>query len=137
MSSNLQIDEPQDPFDPATDMHADADLDLQEVDIEVRYRWAMAAVQGGRRGLSARKAAVLYRLPRTTLDARLLGVKSRQEAHEHEWVLGSAQEAVLVEWVKVATCFLIPPHSKVKHQIQDNGEARSSTLFGNYRELCR
>ncbi|KAJ7766241.1 hypothetical protein B0H16DRAFT_1212189, partial [Mycena metata] len=68
--------------------------------IELRYQWAINAVQG-RRALSSRKAAVLYRVARSTLDTRLKGVKSRREAHEHQHVLSTAQEGVLVEWVKV------------------------------------
>ncbi|KAJ7746192.1 hypothetical protein DFH07DRAFT_776490 [Mycena maculata] len=99
MSTDTQSNVPLDPLDPATATGVAADLDLQDVNIELRYKWAITAVQD--RGLSSRKAAGLYRLPRSTLDTHLKGVKSRREAHEHQRVLGPAQEGVLVEWVKI------------------------------------
>jgi hypothetical protein len=83
MSLNVQTDELVDPFDPATATGLDADVDIAQYDIELRYRWAMAAVRSGRIG-SAQKAASRYRLAHSTLGTRLLGVKSRQEAHEHQ-----------------------------------------------------
>lgn len=51
--------------------------------------------------LSLRKAATIYQVTRQTLANRILGMKTRVKAHEHERNLTSAQEDVLVEWVKV------------------------------------
>lgn len=106
MATNPQTNVLLDPFDPTTATGVAANLDLRDVDIELRYQWAISAVRGPR-NLSSRRAAALYRLCRSTLDSRLLGVKSRQEAHKHQRALSPAQEAVLVEWVKVPTITLI------------------------------
>lgn len=51
--------------------------------------------------LSLRKAVKAYNVPRSTLQARFDGRKSRVESHAHEQNLSPAQEQILVDWVKV------------------------------------
>lgn len=50
---------------------------------------------------SINKAAEVYCVPRSTLQTRLRGVRTRREAHEHQQLLSPAQENILVEWVKI------------------------------------
>ncbi|KAJ7246022.1 hypothetical protein C8J57DRAFT_968506, partial [Mycena rebaudengoi] len=65
---------------------------------EARLQLAVAAVQT--KTLSERKAAIYYHVPRTTVQNRINGMVSREEAHAYERSLSSPQEEVLVKWVK-------------------------------------
>src|SRR6266850_1608360 len=58
--------------------------------------------------LSLREAAKFYDVPQGTLTDRYSGVRTRAEAHEHEQLLSTAQEAVVVDWVKVMAKWGVP-----------------------------
>jgi hypothetical protein len=89
---------PDQPPKSSVDANGD-DVDLEHLPAEARLQLAVAAVQT--ETLSERKAAIYYRVPRTTIQNRIKGMVSREEAHAHERSLSSPQEEVLVEWVKV------------------------------------
>ncbi|KAF9477144.1 hypothetical protein BDN70DRAFT_774465, partial [Pholiota conissans] len=50
--------------------------------------------------LSLRKAAKLFKVPRSTVTDRHNGLKTRRDAHEHQQNLTAVQEEILVEWAK-------------------------------------
>lgn len=61
----------------------DADK-LDSLSKEERIQCAITAIQKAGGDLSVRKAATAYNVPRSTLQARLDGRKSRVESHAHE-----------------------------------------------------
>ncbi|KAH7903502.1 hypothetical protein BJ138DRAFT_968943, partial [Hygrophoropsis aurantiaca] len=73
---------------------------------EERIQAAIAAINAsgmkpnGATVLSIRRAAQDFDVPRATLQARYNGRQSREQAHEHKQKLTTAQELVLVEWIK-------------------------------------
>lgn len=82
--------------------------DISELSKDERIQLAITAVHasglkpdGLTTCLSLREAAKLYDVPRGTLTDRYNGVRTRAEAHEHEQLLSTAQEAVVVDWIKV------------------------------------
>ena len=83
-------------------------LDLTKLSKEEHLQLAIKAIEAsgvdrnGVRRLSASKAAAIYKVSKTTLLGRMSGAQQeRREAHEHEQALSSAQEEVLVTWIKV------------------------------------
>lgn len=58
-----------------------------------------AASANAKATLSARQASKRFNVPRTTLQDRLSGGLSRQEAHDHQMNLTPAQEQVLEDWI--------------------------------------
>ncbi|KAJ7740421.1 hypothetical protein DFH07DRAFT_926544 [Mycena maculata] len=79
----------------------DDDYDLELLPQEKRIQLALAASQAGL--VSQRKAALYYRVPRSTVQDRVKGRLTRGEAHIHERLLTRPQEDVLTEWIKVLT----------------------------------
>jgi Tc5 transposase DNA-binding domain/helix-turn-helix, Psq domain len=81
-------------------------LDLEEATPEQRIQMAIQAIErnglreNGRPVLSIREAATTFKVPKSTLEARLKGRKTRMEAHESEKKLSKAAEDALVDWVK-------------------------------------
>ncbi|GJE90483.1 DDE-domain-containing protein [Phanerochaete sordida] len=100
------LDEDDDPQDEDDNLD---DLDPLDRVYEERLRAALLAVErsereharGGPRPLSLRQAAKIYDVSRTTLTERRKGRKTRKEAHASEANLSSAQEEMLVSWIKV------------------------------------
>jgi len=84
--------------------------DLQTLSQDERIELAIIAIRNagktaqGHDVLSLQNTATIYQVTRQTLANHILGMKTRVEAHEHERNLTSAQEDVLVEWVKVMGC---------------------------------
>ncbi|KAJ7781960.1 hypothetical protein DFH07DRAFT_1017888 [Mycena maculata] len=76
----------------------DADDDIGELPQEKRIQLAVAAAQG--KLMSERKAAIYYRVSRTTVQRRIDGILARKDAHIHERRLTPAQEDILAEWIK-------------------------------------
>jgi hypothetical protein len=78
-----------------------ANVTMEDLDIETRYKLAIAAVRT--RETPAHAAAIEFCVPRSTLGTRLKGAVSRKEAHESQKALTTAQEVVLVEWIKASS----------------------------------
>ena len=82
-------------------------LDLSSLTQEERIQLALKAIAAsgmhatGRTKLSTRQAAITFNVPRSTLQDRYNGRKTRHEGHAHEQNLTPAQEEVVVKWVKV------------------------------------
>ena len=57
------------------------------------------AIQDVENGISLRKAAQRWGIPRSTLHDRLTGTVTRNEANEHNQRLSKQQETNLVNWV--------------------------------------
>ena len=82
-------------------------LDISSLTQEERIQLALKAIvtsgvhASGRTKLSVRQAAVTFNVPRSTLQDRFNGWKTRHEGHAHEQNLTPAQEDIVVEWVKV------------------------------------
>ncbi|KAJ7766469.1 DDE superfamily endonuclease-domain-containing protein [Mycena maculata] len=74
------------------------DDDFENMPKEKHIQLAIAAIQANI--ISERKAAIYYRVPRTTVQRRATGILTRVEAHVHRRSLSQAQEDVLAEWVK-------------------------------------
>jgi hypothetical protein len=55
----------------------------------------------GRTRLSIRQAATAFNIPRSMLQDRFHGRKTRQEGHAHEQNLMPVQEDLVIKWVKV------------------------------------
>jgi hypothetical protein len=81
------------------DAHNCDDGDLEHLPYERRVQMAVAASQSGL--MSERKAAIYYRVARTTVQDRAKGALTRNDAHLHERKLTQPQEDVLSEWIKV------------------------------------
>jgi len=83
-----------------------APLDLGDLDTEARLQLAVTAIlaspllPNGHHQLSTHAASSIYSVKRGTLNNRLKGMKTCQEAHAHERLLSDAEEEVLVDWVK-------------------------------------
>jgi hypothetical protein len=81
--------------------------DLTEMTQDERMELSFAALVAsgtkldGKPNLSIRNTALLYDVPRSTLNDRWNGIPTRKEGHRRELLLTSAQEEVLVEWIKV------------------------------------
>ncbi|KAF4808752.1 hypothetical protein CGCTS75_v014793 [Colletotrichum tropicale] len=73
------------------------------------------AVEAISNGMSLRKAAHEYGIPRTTLQYRLHGTQGRAAAFADLQRLSPAQEAKLAEWVRIQHALGLPPsHQQVK-----------------------
>lgn len=59
----------------------------------------LLAIQDVESGISVRKAAQRWGIPRSTLHDRLTGTVTRNEANEHNQRLSKKQEAALVGWI--------------------------------------
>lgn len=88
--------------DSPVDAHACDDDEIEHMPQEKHIQLAVAATQA--KVMSERKAAIYYRVPRTTVQGRVKGALSRTEAHAHERKLTEPQEDMLAEWVKVRMC---------------------------------
>jgi hypothetical protein len=77
------------------------DDNFENFTVEERIRLAIIALDTSESGLSERKAAAYYRVPRATLQNRRKGIPTRVQGHAHERNLTPAQESVLTECVKV------------------------------------
>jgi len=81
-------------------------VDLTGLDKEAQVQLAIAAIRAspllpnGYHKLSSRSAATIYQVKRGTIDNRLKGKLTHQEAHAHECLLSKAEEEILVEWIK-------------------------------------
>lgn len=84
------------------DADDDDDDNIEHLPQGKRIQLAVAAARA--KLMSQRKAAIYYRVPRTTVQDRINGVLPRTEAHIHERSLTPAQEEVLAEWIKVRMC---------------------------------
>jgi hypothetical protein len=73
--------------------------DILALPQEERIQLAIDAIADT--GLSMRKAADTYAVPRTTLRSRMNGLRTRAEAHIEQQTLSPAEEDVLVKWAKV------------------------------------
>ena len=93
---------PHDDGDEHSDSPADADDEIDNLPQEKRIQLAVAASQA--KLMSERKAAIYYRVSRSTVQDRAKGILTRKEAHAHERSLTSPQEEILTEWIKVRTC---------------------------------
>jgi hypothetical protein len=82
------------------DAHNCDDGDLEYLSYERRVQMAVAASQSDL--MSERKAAIYYRVARTTVQDRAKGALTRNDAHLHERKLTQPQEDVLAEWIKVS-----------------------------------
>ncbi|KAI9799451.1 MAG: hypothetical protein M1825_004551 [Sarcosagium campestre] len=51
-------------------------------------------------GLLINTAAREFNVPRSTLQLRLRGIKSRSDGHEMQQTLSPAQEEALIQWIK-------------------------------------
>jgi hypothetical protein len=66
-------------------------------------------------GMSQRKAELEYGVPRATLQNRMKGHISRQEAHVPQQRLSTVQEQRLAEWVLVQESLgLAPTHGQIR-----------------------
>lgn len=66
-------------------------------------------------GMSIQKAGREYGVPRSTLQDRIKGALSKQEAHEHEQRLSQVQEDHLAQWVLVQEALgLAPTHAQIR-----------------------
>lgn len=74
---------------------------------------ALEAIQNG---LSQRKAAKRWGIPRSTLQKRLNGSQSRSDANKHLQRLSRQQESHLAEWVLVQSNLGLP---LTRQQIQE------------------
>lgn len=74
---------------------------------------ALEAIQNG---LSQRKAAKRWGIPRSTLQKRLNGSQSRSDANEYLQRLSRQQESRLAEWVLVQSKLGLP---LTRQQIQE------------------
>jgi hypothetical protein len=83
----------------APDDYLADDEDLDDLPIERRLQLAIAAA--GARLMSQCKAAIFYKVPRTTVQDRMNRVLTRVDAHAHERRLTNVQEDILAEWIKV------------------------------------
>jgi hypothetical protein len=89
-------------------------LDLSDLTQVQRMELAFAALVAsgtkpdGNPNLSIRQTAIQYEVPRSTLNDRWNGTPTCKEGHAHELLLTTAQEEVLVEWIKVMGCRGIP-----------------------------
>lgn len=88
--------------DTAVDALAD-EFDLMSLSKEARIQRALEAIaHHAERGeeYSIRRAATDYVVPRSTLNDRYNGLRTRAEAHAHQQSLTPSQETILVEWIK-------------------------------------
>ena len=66
-------------------------------------------------GMSQKKAGLEFGVPRSTLQNRINGILSRQEAHEHEQRLSPVQEDHLTQWVLTQEALgLAPTHAQIR-----------------------
>lgn len=75
----------------------------------------LSAINDVDNGISQRKAAQRWGIPRSTLQKRLNGSQSRADAHEFTQRLSKQQEGHLVQWILVQTNLGLPPtHQQVR-----------------------
>lgn len=66
-------------------------------------------------GMSQNKAELEYGVPRSTLQNRLKGIPTRQQAHAHEQRLSPTQEDHLAEWILNQECLgKGPTHQQIR-----------------------
>ena len=87
--------------------------DLMALPTEDRIQLALAAIArctAEGKVYSINQAAKDYSVARSILQARVKGVPTCTQAHEHQQKLSPAQENVLAEWIKaqVSLCSDIP-----------------------------
>lgn len=79
----------------------------------------LSALKDIENGISQRKAAQRWGIPRTTLQSRLNGRQARSDAYESYQRLSKEQECHLVGWILVQTNLGLPPtHQQVKEIAQ-------------------
>jgi 4-hydroxybenzoate polyprenyltransferase len=74
-----------------------------------------SAINDVENGISQRKAAQRWKIPRTTLQERLNGRTTRKESHEFCQRLSEQQESHLAQWILAqANLGFAPTHKQVK-----------------------
>ena len=77
------------------------------------------AIQSIANGDSLRKAALEWGIPRTTLQGRLHGSESREEAFAGQQWLSRVQEMHLAQWILTQSALGLPPtHVQIKQFAQ-------------------
>ncbi|KAF8172226.1 hypothetical protein K438DRAFT_1981677 [Mycena galopus ATCC 62051] len=115
---------------PKSSLDANDDEDLEDHPTERRIQLAVTAVQT--KVLSERGAEIYYRVPRTTIQNRIEGMVSRQEAHAVWRSLSKPQEEVLVEWTKVWTLTNLLQLSDTLKGLAKRGIPLSLTIIDAY-----
>lgn len=78
-----------------------------------------SAIRDVEAGVSQRKAAERWGIPRTTLRDRLSGAKTRAMEAETRQRLSRVQEARLTKWILIQDSIGFPPsHTRVKEIVQ-------------------
>ena len=77
----------------------DQQLDLKLLSKEERIRLALQALKCLQE-LSVRRAAIVYKVPETTLRRRRAGTQSTRDTHPKSLALTKAEEQTLVQYIK-------------------------------------
>jgi hypothetical protein len=84
---------------------------------EIRIKLAIEAVRNKPSPLSIRCAAAKYGIPRTTLQTRLQGVRSRSESQAEKQTLTPDEEKEIVRWIERLDDMAIPPRAVHVYQM--------------------
>jgi hypothetical protein len=108
---------------------------VQRIERALAALAASGTKRDGNPNLSIRKAAIGYEVPRSTLTDRWHGIPTRREAHAYQLLLTTAQEEVLVEWIKVMGHRGIPMTTKTvaDHVADILGQAVSKSWVKRFK----